>query len=56
LKFPSCDQIIRLRLYSSTKENHNKDLKLLKKFSPVYYIVYRRKGLQESTKLKSFYQ
>ncbi|CFW92836.1 Putative ABC transporter permease protein [endosymbiont DhMRE of Dentiscutata heterogama] len=41
------DQIILLRLHSLTEENRNKGLKLLKKFSPVYYTVYHRKGLQE---------
>ena len=38
------DQIVLLRLYSSKEENRNKGLKLLAKFSPIYYTVYRRKG------------
>ena len=38
------DQIVLLRLHSSTEENHNKGLKLLAKFSPVYYTVYRKKS------------
>jgi len=41
------DQIVLLRLHSLTEENRNKGLKLLKKFSPIYYTVYRRKGEQE---------
>ena len=41
------DQIILLRLHSLTEENRNKGLRLLKKFSPIYYTVYRKKGDQE---------
>jgi uncharacterized membrane-anchored protein YitT (DUF2179 family) len=41
------DQIVLLRLHSSTEENRNKGLKLLKKFSPIYYTVYRKKGERE---------
>jgi uncharacterized membrane-anchored protein YitT (DUF2179 family) len=41
------DQIVLLRLHSSTEENRNKGLKLLKKYSPIYYTVYRKKGEQE---------
>ena len=41
------DQIVLLRLHSLTEENRNKGLKLLKKFSPIYYTVYRKKGEQE---------
>ena len=41
------DQIVLLRLHSLTEENRNKGLKLLKKFSPIYYTVYRKKGDQE---------
>ena len=38
------DQIVLLRLHSFNEESLNKALKLLEKFSPVYYTVYRRKG------------
>ncbi|MCE8167833.1 MAG: YitT family protein [Candidatus Moeniiplasma glomeromycotorum] len=41
------DQIILLRLHSLTESNRNKGLKLLKKFSPVYYTVYRKSGDKE---------
>ena len=41
------DQIVLLRLHSLTEENRDRGLKLLKKFSPIYYTVYRRKGEQE---------
>jgi len=38
------DRMILLRLYSFTEENRNKALKILEKFSPVYHVVYRKKG------------
>ncbi|MEG7978518.1 MAG: hypothetical protein NY202_00950 [Mollicutes bacterium UO1] len=41
------DQIVLLRLHSFTEESLNKGLKLLKKFSPIYYTVYRKKGEKE---------
>jgi hypothetical protein len=43
------DQIVLLRLHSLTEEDRNKGLELLKKFSPIYYIVYQRKGEREET-------
>jgi len=45
------DQIILLRLYSATEENRDKALKLLEKFSPVYYTVYRKKGESQEEKI-----
>ncbi|CAG8568341.1 4687_t:CDS:2 [Paraglomus occultum] len=41
------DQIVLLRLHSLTEEDRNKGLKLLKKYSPIYYTVYRKKGEKE---------
>lgn len=38
------DRMILLRLYSFTEENRNKALKILERFSPVYHVVYRKKG------------
>ncbi|CAH1755781.1 8022_t:CDS:2 [Entrophospora sp. SA101] len=44
------DQIMLLRVHSETEENRNKGLKLLEKFSPVYYTVYQKKGDKEEPK------
>ena len=41
------DQIVLLRLHSFTEENRNKGLKLLARFSPIYYTVYQKKGEKE---------
>ena len=41
------DQIVLLRLHSLTEEDRNKGLKLLKKYSPIYYTVYRKKDEKE---------
>ncbi|WNE40836.1 MAG: hypothetical protein mread185_000293 [Mycoplasmataceae bacterium] len=41
------DQIIMLRLHSTNEDNRNKGLRLLKKFSPIYYNVYRKKNSEE---------
>jgi hypothetical protein len=41
------DQVVLLRLHSLTEEDRNKGLNLLKRFSPIYYTVYQKKGKQE---------
>jgi hypothetical protein len=41
------DKTVLLRLHSLTEESRNRGLKLLEKFSPVYYTVHRRKGESE---------
>jgi hypothetical protein len=41
------DQIILLRLHSTNEVNRDKGLRLLKKFSPIYYKVYQKKGNEE---------
>lgn len=41
------DQIILLRLHSTNEANRDKGLRLLKKFSPIYYTVYQKKGNEE---------
>ncbi|CAJ0824593.1 22179_t:CDS:2 [Entrophospora sp. SA101] len=40
----------RYLVHSETEENRNKGLKLLEKFSPVYYTVYQKKGDKEEPK------
>ncbi|RHZ35514.1 YitT family protein [endosymbiont GvMRE of Glomus versiforme] len=43
------DQLILLSIHSTTEENCNKGLRLLAKFSPVYYIAHQKREQKEET-------